>query len=86
MRRPKEYWVPSELALYDKLKDTPEFQDRPAIYDRENGLALIRGALKRISEDALNDKASRLWDEWFYDNPNFDALQAIYPKKTFTFA
>lgn len=86
MRRPKEYWVPSELTLYDKLKETPEFQDRPAIYDRAYGSVLIRKALERIDEDASEARARRLWAEWFYDNPNLEPLRKIYAKRKFTFA
>jgi len=86
MRRPKQYWVPSELALYDRLKDTPEFQQRPAIYDRARGRVLIRSALERIGEDAANDRAKRLWMDWFYDNPHLEPLRKVYPKAKFTFA
>jgi hypothetical protein len=81
-----EYWVPSELALYDKLKDTPEFQDRPAIYDRAHGLVLIQNALERINEDASNGRATLLWTEWFSENPSLEPLRKIYPNRKFTFA
>jgi hypothetical protein len=86
MRRPKQYWVPSELALYDRLKETPEFQDRPAIYEREPGVVLVRGALDRIREDASQGRAIRLWMDWFYDNPHLEPLRKVYPTAKFTFA
>jgi len=78
--------VPSELALYERLKDTPEFQQRPAIYDREHGRILIHSALERIGEDTADGKAIRLWMDWFYDNPHLDPLRKVYPTAKFTFA
>jgi hypothetical protein len=74
------------LALYERLKDTLEFQQRPAIYERERGLVLIRSALERIGEDAADGRVIRLWMDWFYDNPHLEPLRKVYPSAKFTFA